>query len=204
MKARVRSLSFAFIVSIVAASPVLATPVLYNGHAYEYIQVPNPFPGNTWSAAEAASEASIFNGANGHLATITSQGENDFLLALALAAGRHTDFAGSWLGGNFTKWLVGPEAGQSLTYANWGGIEPNNSGYAYMNIGVHPAIGTGTWADDSAVQGEPDGADPVIGYFVEYEGFSSVPETVPGWLFPLTAGGLFLLRKRISFRRSLT
>jgi hypothetical protein len=66
-------------------------------------------------------------------------------------------------------------------YSNWGGSEPNNSGYAYMNIGaVHASIQTGQWADDSRDQGYPEPVyDPVIGFFVEYEApYGEVPCSV--------------------------
>ena len=71
---------------------------------------------------------------------------------------------------------MGPEAGDAFSYTNWNTFEPNNTGYAYMRIDA-----VGTWYDDSAVlapQGIPHSLqDPVIGYFVEYEGdLNPVPE----------------------------
>jgi len=50
-----------------------------------------------------------FNGASGHLATVSSAAENSFLFTLA---------------------------GQPFSFVNWGGSEPNNAGFAYMNIGT--------------------------------------------------------------------
>ncbi|MCP4073231.1 MAG: hypothetical protein GY742_16060 [Hyphomicrobiales bacterium] len=88
-------------------------------------------------------------------------------------------FAGAWLGGNYTQWLRGPEAGSSLVYTNWNTAEPNSNGLMYMSVGLTTpnsgAAGLGKWLDDSGVQGVPSSADPVVGYFIEYEGVSAVP-----------------------------
>ena len=116
--------------------------------------------------------------------------KNDFLLGLV--DGGSSAFSGAWIGGKYPEgWLVGPELGQSFTFQNWGGMEPNNNGYAYINIGAsYAGIDLGQWADDSG-QGVPSGLDPVIGYFVEYE---PIPE--PTTLSLLVLGGLALMRRR--------
>jgi hypothetical protein len=59
-----------------------AAPVSFGSNFYEIIQAPNPFPGNNnaWATTgSATADASVFNSISGHLATITSQAENDFL-----------------------------------------------------------------------------------------------------------------------------
>jgi hypothetical protein len=165
-------------VLLFASATLEAAPVQFGSHSYEFIQVTNPFTGsnNSWFTASAAASASVFNGANGYLATITSQAENDFLFSLV--SGSFTGFNGAWLGGKAPEgWLTGPETGQTFTYTNWGGIEPNNASYAYMNIGTSTfGIGAGQWADDSFPDGFPEpGTNPVIGYFVEYD-TATVPE----------------------------
>jgi hypothetical protein len=166
-----------------------AVPLSFGSNAYELILVADPYNGmnNSWDTASAAAAASVYKGVHGHLATVTSQQENDFLVSLIPVV--FTEFTGAWLGGKSPEgWLVGPEAGQPFTYTNWGGIEPNNEGYAYMNLGTTPFLVPGLWMDDSNVQGVPEpGGDPVIGYFVEYE---SVPEPAT-WL--LLAAGLSCL-----------
>jgi hypothetical protein len=178
-----------------------AAPILWssgsggNDHYYDLILVPDPFTGNNnaWSTDSAAASASVFNGVSGHLATVTSQAENDFLLSLV--PGGLPDGAGAWLGGRAPQgWLEGPEAGQPFTYTNWGGVEPNNAGFAYMIIGpAFAGVIPGEWADDSFVQGVPDPTfDRVIGYFVEFEGVA-VPEPF-SWL--LLASGLTCLAVR--------
>jgi PEP-CTERM motif-containing protein len=181
---------------VVTPSTAGATPVTFGSNAYELIFVSNPFTGanNSWLTADAAASASVFMGVNGHLATVTSAAENTFLLGLA--PGGVTGFAGAWLGGTAVpgagpigRWLAGPETGQNFTYFNWGGIEPNNNGYVYMNYGTHPSIATGAWADDSGVNGLPDpSSDPVVGYFVEYEGVGATAVPEPATLALLGCG----------------
>jgi hypothetical protein len=180
-----------FIVGIYAVSAYRAeaVPVLNtsNGNYYEYVQVydspTNVGDGvlNSWATASANASASVFNingiDTNGHLATITSQAENDFILSLAPTG--FEGLTGGWIGGKDpVGWLEGPEDGDTFTYTNWGAVEPNNAGYAYMNFGDFGEAGNkGIWYDDSDVQGQgvpsfPN--DPVIGYFVEYEPVISI------------------------------
>lgn len=166
-----------------------AAPAAFGTSFYEFVEVADPFTGqnNTWATANAAAAASTYNGQNGYLATITSQAENDFLFGLT--AGSYTGFTGAWIGGKSPEgWLTGPEAGQGFTYTNWGGVEPNNNGYAYMNIGSAAfGINPGEWPDGN---GTPSGGDPVIGYFVEYP----LPE--PSAALLLGFGSLALLLRR--------
>jgi len=91
-----------------------------------------------WNVARDNAEAAELNGVpevTGHLATITSQAENDVVAALLTAT--------SWLGGSddevegVWRWVVGPEAGQQFwqglaggsavggAYENWAPGEPN-------------------------------------------------------------------------------
>lgn len=179
-----------------AAEPARAVPVPFGSSFYDFVAVTDPFTGsnNSWDTARAAAETMVFNGVNGHLATVTSQAENDFLFSLA--SGQFTGFAGAWLGGKSPEgWLVGPEAGQGFTFTNWAGVEPNNNGFAYMSIGT--VFSPGQWADDSGVQGLPDpNLDPVVGYFVEFE--QAVAATAPG---TVALFGIALFTAGLSRRR---
>jgi hypothetical protein len=185
------------LVLILTAGALQAAPQLFNGHYYEFVYLTDPYTGtnNYWTTARDAAAALQYNGLYGHLATITSEAENDFVRSTA-GYGIAVDFMGAWLGGNYQGWLVGPEAGQNFTYSNWGGVEPNNQGYAYMNIGpTFAEIEIKQWAD-AAGPGPISGSDPVIGYFVEYEGFTPVPE--PNTMLLLGSGlvGLLSLGKK--------
>jgi hypothetical protein len=190
-----------------------AGPVLWssaNGgdnHYYEFVEVSDPFTGNnnSWQAAMAAADASVFNGLSGHLATIGSQAENAFLLSIVPNAITSSgSFEGAWIGGKAPEgWLDGPQVGQAFTYTNWGGVEPNNAGYAYMNVGAEfHGVAPGQWADDSGVQGVPDpNNDPVIGYFVEYEAPVASPEPSSAILLALGGAGMACCRSWRSWRR---
>jgi hypothetical protein len=188
-------------VLLFASVSLEATPAQFGSHSYEFILVTDPFTGsnNSWFTASAAANASVFNGANGYLATITSQAENDFLFSLV--SGLFTGFNGAWLGGKAPEgWLTGPETGQAFTYTNWGGVEPNNASYAYMNIGTATfGIGAAQWADDSFPDGFPEpGGNPVIGYFVEYD-TTTVPEPSSLFLLAIGLAGV-AARKRLTDR----
>src|SRR4026209_655046 len=67
-------------VAVLSASALTteAVPVAFGGHYYEVVSS----PGIDWLSAEAAAEALTFLGAQGHLATITSLEEDQFLDAL--------------------------------------------------------------------------------------------------------------------------
>ena len=124
-----------------------------NDHCYEVIDVSGS-PTN-WTNAKTAAESMSFQGAQGHLVTITSAAENAFLVATfgGLFAARPNEFTyigasdaaseGDW------RWVTGPEglenagAGRPFwsggpsgsgggttapdNFANWRSDEPNNA-----------------------------------------------------------------------------
>ena len=180
------------VVASALALPASATPVQFGGNFYEYVSALDI----SWSAARASAAGMSFMAVGGHLATVTSAAENAFLDSISPDFG---SFAGAWLGGDATKWLVGPEAGQSYTYTNWGGIEPNNSpSNVYMNIGpLFAGISHARWAD--AGGGVSDSGDPIKGYFVEYE-TNLVTEPASLALIGAALAGLGVVRRRSSAR----
>jgi hypothetical protein len=157
------------------ADPV--DPILnpQNGHYYQSVPVPQ---GIAWDAAFVAS-ASTYNGMHGHLATITSPAENDYVAAhFNLAISR-----GYWLGGLQFPDILDPAAGWQ-----WVTGEPF-SFTAWQSFGPHEpddALGAGnTNQDESRLQFFPgaggvwNDARPAVtsprGYLVEYE-----PDPAPG------------------------
>ena len=107
--------------TLTGASVLQAAPVQWgvNGHWYEAVVVSG---GTTWADAKQAAESS-----GGHLATITSQAENDFLVSILPVA----DLS-YWLGGYQQPDDGGPAdnwnwvTGEPWNYTNWLSGEPND------------------------------------------------------------------------------
>ena len=94
-------------------------PVIYNGHTYYYFSTPV-----TWYDAK-----SICEGMGGHLATITSEAEDSFLLN-HVKSFNNSDFGvGAWLGGTDRDsegtwtWITG----EAFDFTKWASSEPSNS-----------------------------------------------------------------------------
>jgi len=174
-----------------------AAPVQFGSSFYEYI----PDEATSWNEASAAASASTFMGAQGHLATVTSSGENDFVLGLITPLATPQ---GAWLGGAVdasqqASWAVGPEAGQLFTFSNFGGAEPNSGpSNVYMNIGsVIAGVLTGQWAD--AAGGLSGPGNQIAGYFVEYQvGAVPLPAALPLLLTGLAGFGVLGWRRKRS------
>lgn len=132
-----------------------------NGHYYQFVTAPL-----SWDAAAAAITTNAdgeftFNGLTGYFATVTSAEENAFIkdkvgTASAWLGGSDAAVEGTW------KWVGGPEAGDILTYSNWNGGEPNNSGGTEDAIQILSGS-TGKWNDLPA-------NGTTLGYVVEYGG----------------------------------
>ena len=145
-----------------------------NGHLYEYVSSTL-----TWNSAKTAAEGRSKYGANGYLATITSQAENDFVSARVLNAGwmGASDIAseGAW------RWVTGPENGTIFSngnapgmtaapgqYQNWNTGEPNNSSNN-EDCGQFLSGGSGRWND------LPCSGTTLPGYVVEYGAPGNMP-----------------------------
>lgn len=148
------------------------------GHYYQYISS----IGISWTAAEAAAQASTYYGLQGYLVTILSQDEAQLVGEQALGTG--------WIGGTDAqtegtwRWVTGPEAGtifwqgaengSTPNFAFWNTGEPNNLGeedYAHITA---PGVGIpGSW-NDLPVNGSSAPYVPQ-GYIVEYGGMPGDP-----------------------------
>lgn len=146
-----------------------------NGHLYEYVNSTL-----TWGGAKTAAEARTKYGAQGYLATITSQAENDFVAD-------RLDNAG-WMGASDVasegvwNWVTGPENGTQFwsgaasgsavggNYENWNNGEPNDSG-SNEDCGQFLSGSSGLWND------LPCSGTTLPGYVVEY-GTDATPPSV--------------------------
>ena len=171
----------------------LGTAISYSGnnHFYEFIS-----GSYSWTSAKTNAAAKYLFGMQGYLATITAQGENDFIQQKITGDGwigasddytyinaatgastyaNQTAAEGKWY------WVTGP-AGEigtqfsngnsiptsvSSRFMNWNAGEPNNSGTTEHYGEIYSSTGTGKWND------LPNSS--TIGYVVEYGGMAGDP-----------------------------
>lgn len=178
-----------------------------NDHYYDFVD----FGANTsWTTARDYAAAQSYLGSAGHLVTITSQAESDFLRSSfgSLIGDPGTGVPGiyTWIGltdigstGSF-HWITG----EPLTYTDWAPPEPNFIGtehYGHLWIrrftGTDPdPNGTPLWSWNNAIDA-PFGSDPSAyrGAIVEFDGpfTAAVPEP-SSLLMVATAGAVGLCR----------
>jgi hypothetical protein len=182
-------------VAILPLGHAQAAPVQFGDNYYEYVT----HEAISWADANTAASTSTFMGVNGHLATVTSSAENDFLVNLA-----PTYFVRqvAWLGGevdssNTARWAVGPEAGQLFSFSNFEGGQPDDGpGNVWMNVPTSFAgVAIGAWGD--AAGGISGAGNEVIGYFVEYQvGTVPLPAALPLMLTGLAGFGFLGWRRK--------
>ena len=160
---------FAACLLLAVAAPASADPVQWagNGHWYEVV---GPSGGLNWEAADQAARARTWMTIPGHLATITSQEEQDFVTALLGT----TNY---WLAGYQDPTSSPPaddwhwQTSETWSYTNWQPNEPND----YYGPGVESCLEIyymGTWNDV--------GCGGNSYYLVEYDGLVSVEPTTWG------------------------
>jgi alpha-tubulin suppressor-like RCC1 family protein len=139
-------------------------------HYYRFVSA----EGITWQTAATRASALKFEGLKGHLATIQSADENQFIASL-------TGGVYSWLGGGYPsgsqknfQWLVEPDVGNVFTTCSTGTSSCVNNPNSYTNwrtaVGQPDAIGedrigiapNGQWDDFYQ-------SNPMYGYVVEFE-----------------------------------
>jgi hypothetical protein len=182
---------------VIASAGATSAPIQWspsaggNGHWYELV-----FPASTlgWTAARDSAAASSFGGSTGHLVTITSSDENDFVrdtFASSLTVQRFATSSDSpgdfvWLGasdsateGTF-EWVTG----EAFSFEDFGPFEPSNGGssspdqdYVLARVLEDGRIGSGpTWQWDDHYLVPPEAAR--LGYIVEFENvdLAKIPE----------------------------
>ena len=139
------------------------------GNYYEWVS-----SATTWALAKSEAASGRYNGLVGHLATVTTLEENQFITskvgtATSWLAGTDSGVEGTW------KWDAGPEDGDTFwtgtgssgtghntsdPFTYWGSREPNQSGDEDCLEIV--SGGTGRWNDIPCSASK--------GYVIEYEG----------------------------------
>ncbi len=147
------------------AQQIFAAPVYFagTGHWYEWIQYPEPDDDPLdWDEMRDLVTTWTLFGVPGHLATIHSQAENDFINSL----GRGTGFFGAFQpvgspepAGNW-QWVTG----EPWIYSNWSPGNPSNSGNT-GNEDVASMRLDGEWNDRTGIV-EPEKYFTDV--FVEY------------------------------------
>lgn len=163
------------------SSPARATPQLFpgNGHYYEVIPV---LEGISWADAQAAAASQVWQGQQGHLATIRSPGENQFAFDLSLGLGIwHVSTVwtvGPWIGGFQQDGAAEPAGGwgwitgEVWDYTHWMPGQPdNNSPPVNENRLLFWGEGaiTPTWNDYVEAPPLYPLEDRVWGYVVEFD-----------------------------------
>lgn len=183
-----------------AASQSYATLSWYNGHGYEVVTTA---PGITWAAANTAANSVP----GGHLVTITSAGEDQFVRGLL---GGYYYWAGGYQNPSDEAtpkagwtWVNGegafPGDNSGPGYANWDDSEPNDFIIPEQFLSLTGfALAVGYWNDLA-------NPDPAHGYAAQANGY--VVEVVPEpttllagalLLLPFGASALRLLRRNHS------
>jgi VCBS repeat-containing protein len=136
------------------------TPVQWTANGHYYAQVRGPI---NWPDAKAAAESLRYQGAKGHLVTVTSEAEHKFLVASVLTGSAQR----YWIGltdegteGNF-RWLTG----EPFSFNNWGQGQPDNARGEEHYGEVVQVSGTPLWLWNDIYP-----SFGTNGYVVEFEG----------------------------------
>jgi len=197
MKASLRNLCLAILltgVSLAAnAAPVDGQIFQFAGNGHFYAWIDNRL---SWPDANAAagSYSTSFNSTlleDWHLATITSQAENDFLVqtVLGLPASFVPPYGSdrAWIGlfnehgANSFEWVTG----ESTAYTNWETGEPNNPD---GTVGTLGRFTSGKWNDE--FDDADNGGFGPLAFLVEHNEVAVVPVPAAFWLFASALAGL--------------
>lgn len=135
-----------------AATSANAAPIEWkvsdggNGHFYDVVITNGPI---SWMSSRAAVAGTSFNGLPGHLATITSAAENDFIKAHPLFAAAFVSVARLAPSSSIGPWI--------------GGMRDGNRDWIWVDDPLNP------FADNTNANG-PGGGNPISGAFVDWVG----------------------------------
>ncbi len=181
-------------VFLLCGSVCWAVPVQWSGNGHYYDRIDHPASGRpTWQQALVEAQTYSFMGVTGHLATITSQVENDFI-ATNLAAFDPGPEHGTFIGGFQPSGSPEPAGnwqwvtGEPWAYTNWlAGSPSNNTGSGNEDCLVMwngLSSDFGTWNDMSDTWW-------TYNYIIEYDSPPSpVPEPMTIAMFGLGLAGL--------------
>lgn len=168
-------------VLVTLSSQVNAATWDFNGHTYQDVSTDGWIP---WSQAEGMAE-----GMGGHLATLTSLEENQWVYDnVVIPAGLASEHQ-AWVGGfrenvGEWKWVTG----EIWDYTNWGPGEPNNASDVEFGMTLN-RYNDATWNDEGAWQGG------ISGFIVEKSG--NVPDGgVTAMLLGMALSSLGFIRRR--------
>jgi hypothetical protein len=131
-----------------------------NGHYYEAVST-----SATWTGARDAASKKTYSGMSGHLVSITSSGENDFIRSTVLSGKTGSWWIGAYQDANAKEpagdwqWVTG----ESFSYTNWNSGEPNDSSGEDV---AEFYSGNGYWNDNKT--------SSTRNYVVEYEPIAEV------------------------------
>ncbi len=142
----------------------------FEGNSYAFIPSEDSI---TWKSAQSQAEGIVFEGVNGHLATVTSKKENGFIVSEIIPISQNHVNGSAWLGGTDEdvegnwKWITG----EKWQYENWADREPL-SGHDFLLY--FPDVWSS--ADDDG----PSRLTRVYGYIVEFEGTGTPDDNLIG------------------------
>jgi hypothetical protein len=160
----------------------LQWPVSEGGNGHWYAFLPAEMP---WEQARFAAEQLVKEGVSGHLATITSQQENDFvlsMLSLLDPSGLPVGIGPHWLGGyDDTLWVW--VTGEPFVYTNWSYMLSRD---VASGVNASPILGAAMigppWLDCPLCPDPgkwiPDPVNSLHGSIVEFDTEPSEPRTL--------------------------
>jgi RTX calcium-binding nonapeptide repeat (4 copies)/Lectin C-type domain len=144
----------------------------FQGNSYAFIPFKDAI---TWQAAKSQAEGIVFEGVNGHLATVTSKQENGFIVSEIVPISRNHLNGSAWLGATDQEiegqweWITG----ETWSYTNWANGQPDHPDKDFL------AYFPDTWfgADNEYVIWY---SNQVYGLIVEFEGTGSPDDNLIG------------------------